>query len=501
MLTSGRATAAEFGSGNHSHHNHSHNGTLPFGIIVSVYVKFDTVPAASTVVESDSQLPSSPIKLSTLATARQPRIDEAQIARVFSVYGRVIGASIKSSSIDSASGAQHGYAFVHFESSEAGRQSARSAVQQTGASGLEAGGVRYSAELSKNFQRGLCFGGGRSGPGGQGQPQQWDPQWVGDFEDDSEGNYVGGGYGGPWHGPGYGHGHGQGFGYGGGYAGYGGCPPAYPYPCGYGQPGQSDYDSSSASYTARPHGHPQGRGQPGHGAGYGASGYPPPYYYPPPGGYNYSYNSPLAPAAQHGMRHPCTENGAPQCEPTAGPPLGSGAAGGDSEGPWVNSPAHSSGHVCWSGPDGTHYSPSGPAPVFFSSYPSPSGSHSQQFFPGSDGASQTYSAPDSHGDSSAGYAVQPPAYQLSPDRIPATGTGNSNRVAKIQTGIPCGIRTTRRGEQDSEPKQAAQTFSPGAHNGNGSSNGNGTPYYDPVTPFPSPAIAPGPDTSATRPTV
>ena len=46
-----------------------------------------------------------------------------------------------------------GYAFVHYESSQAGREAATRAVEAV--QELVADGVRYTAEFSRNFRRGV----------------------------------------------------------------------------------------------------------------------------------------------------------------------------------------------------------------------------------------------------------------------------------------------------------------------------------------------------------
>lgn len=105
--------------------------------VISVYVQFETI-------------------------SEDVRVSEGVIREVFDKFGHVTGCFIKSNFVSNNGKRQYGYAFVHFESSPKGQESAHTAAEtigygSTGADGkaypYEFSGVSYKCEVSKNYKR------------------------------------------------------------------------------------------------------------------------------------------------------------------------------------------------------------------------------------------------------------------------------------------------------------------------------------------------------------
>lgn len=105
--------------------------------VISVYVQFETI-------------------------GEDVRVSEGVIREVFDKFGHVTGCFIKSNFVSNNGKRQYGYAFVHFESSQKGQESAQNAAEtigygNTGVDGktypYEFSGVLYKCEVSKNYRR------------------------------------------------------------------------------------------------------------------------------------------------------------------------------------------------------------------------------------------------------------------------------------------------------------------------------------------------------------
>lgn len=80
-------------------------------------------------------------------------ITDQALHQVFQKFGRVTVVAIKSNVVDVDTNKENGYAFVHYESSQSGREAATRAVEAV--QGLVSEGVVYTSEFSRNFRRGV----------------------------------------------------------------------------------------------------------------------------------------------------------------------------------------------------------------------------------------------------------------------------------------------------------------------------------------------------------
>ena len=106
-----------------SHRLHDGSLNLENGPVISLYVQFETV-------EDDVC------------------VEEEQLRKIFKQFGDVTSVCIKNFSIDPVTGQQRGYAFVHYSSSQEGRDSAYAAVLSSDRE-VVINGIRLTIEFSK----------------------------------------------------------------------------------------------------------------------------------------------------------------------------------------------------------------------------------------------------------------------------------------------------------------------------------------------------------------
>jgi len=143
----------------------------PAAPAVSLYVNFHTVAPGIDITEEvaatqpPSFLPSFPCLQHTTHSFPPPNPLAHALARssaqvIFSLFAQFtspVSVHIKSCTVDMASpGHQRGYAFVHFASSDVGREQAMHVVKT--ARDVVLDGVHLTSELSKNFRRGMAPG-------------------------------------------------------------------------------------------------------------------------------------------------------------------------------------------------------------------------------------------------------------------------------------------------------------------------------------------------------
>lgn len=118
--------------------------------IVSLYVQFAILPFPNSANQN----------------GEKRFMKESTLTNIFSRYGHVISASIKSSNINTNTNEQSGYAFIHYENNEDGRIAASTAIQTIMnqhdilyAPGIIIDNTHYTAQYSKNFLRGMYING------------------------------------------------------------------------------------------------------------------------------------------------------------------------------------------------------------------------------------------------------------------------------------------------------------------------------------------------------
>jgi hypothetical protein len=80
-------------------------------------------------------------------------VDDVILKDIFKQFGEVTTVAIKNYTIDPSNGHQRGYCFVHYPTSQTGRDSAYAAVLSC--SDIVVKGIHLCAEFSKNFRKGM----------------------------------------------------------------------------------------------------------------------------------------------------------------------------------------------------------------------------------------------------------------------------------------------------------------------------------------------------------
>ena len=128
--SSGYARTGYYHSHDHQNYHQSGIGSGESDPVISLYVQFETVEESICV-------------------------EEEVLKNIFSQFGNVTNVSIKNFNIDPYSSQQRGYAFVHYPSTPAGRDSAYAAVLSSERDVIIQG-IRLTIEFSKNFRKAVA---------------------------------------------------------------------------------------------------------------------------------------------------------------------------------------------------------------------------------------------------------------------------------------------------------------------------------------------------------